>query len=98
MTILDQFVDEVLSRIPHGPRRDRIEMDLRAHIAERLELGQSIEQAIHQFGDPAVLADSYLASTPLVSASFFSRVAAKLSVVRRRQKLELAITASETPR
>jgi uncharacterized RDD family membrane protein YckC len=77
-TIQEQFIDDVLSRIPHGKRRDQIEMDLRAHIAERLELGQSIEQAIHQFGDPAVLADSYLSSTPLVSASFMSRVAAKL--------------------
>jgi uncharacterized RDD family membrane protein YckC len=77
-TIQEQFIDDVLSRIPHGRRRDQIEMDLRAHIAERLELGQSIEQAIHQFGDPAVLADSYLSSTPLVSASFMARSAAKL--------------------
>jgi uncharacterized RDD family membrane protein YckC len=78
MTVIDQFVNDVLSKIPVGPRREQIEMDLRGHIAERVEAGQSVEEAIRQFGDPGVLADSYLASIPLVSASFWRRTAAKL--------------------
>jgi uncharacterized RDD family membrane protein YckC len=74
----EEFIDQVLSRIPHTPRRQQIEMDLRAHIAERLEHGQTVDEAIAQFGDPDILAESYLASIPLVSASFLDRAAAKL--------------------
>ena len=77
MTV-EEFISDVLSRIPHGPRREQIEMDLRAHLAERVEHGHSIDEAIRQFGDPNVLAESYLASIPLMSASFMSRAAAKL--------------------
>jgi uncharacterized RDD family membrane protein YckC len=78
MTVEEQFISDVLSRVPHGPRRVQIEMDLRAHLAERVEHGHSIEEAIRQFGDPDLLAESYLASIPLVSASFIARAAAKL--------------------
>jgi uncharacterized RDD family membrane protein YckC len=78
MMVEDEFVSEVMSRIPAGSRRDQIEIDLRAHIAERMEHGQTIEQAISQFGNPSLLAESYLSSIPLVSASFMSRVVAKL--------------------
>jgi uncharacterized RDD family membrane protein YckC len=53
-------------------------MDVRGHLAERLERGQPIEEAIRQFGDPAMLAESYLAAVPLISGSFFSRAVAKL--------------------
>jgi uncharacterized RDD family membrane protein YckC len=78
MSIENEFIDSVLSRIPLGARRDQIEMDLRAHLAERVDSGQTIEEAIRQFGDPELLAESYLASIPLVPASFMSRAAAKL--------------------
>ncbi len=78
MTPEEQFINEVLERIPPGERRAEIEMDLRAHLAERVEQGQTIEEAIRQFGDPAALAESYLAAIPLVSASFVSRALAKL--------------------
>ncbi len=78
MKVEEQFIDDVLSMVPQGPARARIEMDLRGHLAERVEHGHSMEEAIRQFGDPALLAESYLASTPLVSASFWSRALAKL--------------------
>ena len=78
MTVQEQYITEVLSRIPNGPRREQIELDLRAHLAERLEQSPSVEEAIRQFGDPETLAASYLSSFPLTSASFFSRAAAKL--------------------
>lgn len=77
MTV-EEFISDVLSRIPHGPRREQIETDLRAHLAERIEHGHSVEEAIRQFGDPDLLAESYLASIPLTSGSFMSRAAAKL--------------------
>ncbi|HEY6220389.1 MAG TPA: RDD family protein [Gemmatimonadaceae bacterium] len=78
MRLEDQFIDEVLSRVPFGPRREQIETDLRSAIAERVEHGMSVEAAISQFGDPEALAESYLSSIPLVSAAFMSRVTAKL--------------------
>jgi uncharacterized RDD family membrane protein YckC len=74
----ETYIDDVLSHVPHGTSRSRIEMDLRAHIAERVEQGQPVEEAIRQFGDPRMLAESYLVSVPLESASFLSRTAAKL--------------------
>jgi uncharacterized RDD family membrane protein YckC len=74
----DSYVDNVLSYVPQGTSRMRIEMDLRAHIAERLEQGQPIEEAIRQFGDPRLLAESYLVAEPLESASFITRTVAKL--------------------
>jgi uncharacterized RDD family membrane protein YckC len=77
MTV-EEFISDVLSKVPHGPRREQIETDLRAHLGERIEHGHSVDEAIQQFGDPDILAESYLASIPLVSGSFMSRVAAKL--------------------
>ena len=77
MTV-EEFISDVVSKIPHGPRREQIENDLSAHLAERLEHGHSVDEAIQQFGDPDILAESYLASIPLVSGSFMSRAAAKL--------------------
>ena len=78
MTREEMFINEVLAGIPPGAERTQIEMDLRAHLAERVEHGQSIEEAIRQFGEPAALAESYLAAVPLVSAGFFDRAAAKM--------------------
>jgi uncharacterized RDD family membrane protein YckC len=74
----DQFIEEVLERVPHGPPREQIERDLRTHIAERVDAGMSVEDAIRQFGDPEVLAESYLSAIPLQSASFMARVGARM--------------------
>lgn len=74
----DQFVREVLEQIPPGSQRHRIEMDIRASIAERVEHGQSVDAAIEQFGDARVLAESYLEGVELKNAGFFDRIAAKL--------------------
>jgi uncharacterized RDD family membrane protein YckC len=53
-------------------------MELRSHIAERVEHGQSVDDALQQLGDPVALAESYLAAIPLVAASFLERAAAKI--------------------
>ena len=53
-------------------------MELRSHIAERVEHGQTVDDALRQLGDPMVLAESYLAAIPLIAASFWPRAAARL--------------------
>jgi uncharacterized RDD family membrane protein YckC len=53
-------------------------MELRSHIAERVEHGESPEDALRQLGDPQTLAESYLAAVPLIPVSFWRRGAAKL--------------------
>jgi uncharacterized RDD family membrane protein YckC len=79
MTTEEDYITRVIDRMPHGtPLRSQIAMELRGHIAERLERGQSLDEVIRQLGDPAALADSYLAAVPLTPASFWRRGAAKI--------------------
>ena len=75
----DLYVQSVIDHVPHGlPLRDQIAMELRSHIAERVEHGQPLDQVLGQLGDPLTLAESYLAAVPLESARLLPRVAAKL--------------------
>jgi uncharacterized RDD family membrane protein YckC len=79
MTAEERYVHDVIRALPHEPRlRRQIEMEVRSHIAERVERGESVESAIGRLGDPVQLAESYLAAVPLASATFLSRTAAKL--------------------
>ena len=79
MTTADDYVNRVLDMMPIGmPSRTQIATELRGHIAERLAHGHSLDDVLRQLGDPGMLADSYLAAEPLVSAAFGERVAAKL--------------------
>jgi len=71
------YIERVLAKLPAGPLRQQIAMELRSHIADRVERGQSVEEAIRQLGDPAVLAVSYLSAVPLVPAPHMRRAAAK---------------------
>ena len=76
---LDAYIQSVVECVP--PRmglRDQIAMELRSHIAERLEHGQPLDDVLRQFGDPRVLAESYLAAIPLQSVGFLRRALAKL--------------------
>lgn len=78
-TTADAYILQVLERLPRAmPRRDQIALELRGHIAEALERGQPLEEILAQLGDPARLADSYLAAVPLVSAPLGPRIVAKL--------------------
>jgi len=75
----DTYIDQVLAPLPLEPSlRTQVEMELRSHIAERVEHGQTVEEALRQLGDPVVLAESYLAAIPLVAAPFWPRAAARL--------------------
>ena len=78
MTI-DDYINRVLAALPQAtPERSQIALELRGHIAERMEGGGSAEDVLRQLGDPVALAESYLTAVPLVSAPFGRRVAAKL--------------------
>ena len=79
MTAEERYVHQVIDALPHDERlRRQIEMEVRSHIAERVEHGESVEASIRQLGDPVTLAESYLAAVPLVSASFMGRAGAKI--------------------
>ena len=79
MTTADDYINRVLDHLPSGtPLRAQIAMELRGHIAERLENGQLVADVLRQLGDPTTLAESYLSAVPLVSASFLQRGLAKL--------------------
>lgn len=79
MTAADDYINRVLDQLPSGtPLRAQIAMELRGHIAERLESGQPEAEVLRQLGNPTTLAESYLSAVPLVSASFLVRGAAKL--------------------
>jgi uncharacterized RDD family membrane protein YckC len=72
------YIQQVLAKLPPGPLQTQIAMELRSHIADHLERGHSVAEAIRQLGDPAALAESYLAAVPLVAAPHGRRIAAKL--------------------
>lgn len=75
----DDYLDRVLAHLPRTtPRREQIALELRGHIAERLETGQPLDDVLRQLGDPGVLAESYLAGLSLTPADFGPRVLAKV--------------------
>jgi uncharacterized RDD family membrane protein YckC len=75
----EEYVDQVVRCLPPPLRlRTPIGMEVRSHIAERVEHGQSIDEAARQLGDPTALAASYVAALPLTPALFWPRAAAKI--------------------
>ena len=75
----DDYLDQMLAHLPRTtPRRPQIALELRGHIEERLATGQPLDDVLRQLGDPAVLAESYLAGLSLVPADFGPRVLAKV--------------------
>jgi uncharacterized RDD family membrane protein YckC len=75
----DAYLEQVLAHLPRTtPRRQQIALELRGHIEERLAAGQPLDAVLRQLGDPAVLAESYLAGVSLVPADFGPRVLAKV--------------------
>jgi hypothetical protein len=79
MTTMDDYIKQVVDRVPSGnPLRAQIALELKSMIGERLARGQSIDEVLHQLGDPGSFADSYLSAEPLEAAAFGPRVAAKI--------------------
>ncbi len=80
MTTADDYVNAVIGMMPPTlPQRQQIAAELRSHIAERLARGHALSDVLRQLGEPAVLAGSYLSAEPLVSATFGTRVIAKVT-------------------
>jgi uncharacterized RDD family membrane protein YckC len=90
-TAADVFINRVLDALPLAmPTRSQIAMELRGHIAERVEHGHPVDEVLRQLGDPVKLAESYLSAEPLHSVPFGTRVVAKLLDV-------LTVLATLTP-
>jgi len=78
-TTADDYISRVLDAMPRAtPLRSQIATELRGHIAERLGDGHVLEDVLQHLGDPAALAESYLAVVPLVAATFWRRALAKV--------------------
>lgn len=75
-----EFVRQVMERIPPAhPERERIELDLRAHVEETLDAVEgSSRAAIDRLGNPHDVAAGYVAETPLRYASVGTRLVAFL--------------------
>ena len=79
MSVDDAYINKVVARLPRAAAlRTQVAMEVRSHIAERVDHGQTVDDALQQLGDPVALAESYLAAIPLVSAGFWERAAAKM--------------------
>jgi uncharacterized RDD family membrane protein YckC len=74
----DVYIQQVLSHILRGPVRDQIEAEIRGHIADRVERGSSVEDAVRQLGDPRALAESYLSAVPMRKPPHVRRLMAKV--------------------
>lgn len=91
-TIADSYIERVLAFLPRGtPQRDQIAMELRGHIAERLEGGQTMDDVLRQLGDPQSLAQSYLSAVPLELPPHGDRILAKLLDVSTTVAIAAAI-------
>lgn len=88
------YISQVLSKLPAGHLRTQIAMDLRSHIADRIERGHTVDEAIRQLGDPTALAESYLSAVPLVPAPHLRRLAAKFVDVNIPIAFVVTVTAT----
>jgi uncharacterized RDD family membrane protein YckC len=85
------YINQVIDRLPReAALRSQVAMELRSHIAERVNHGQTVDEALRQLGDPVALAESYSTAIPLVAGHFWERAAAKLLDL-------LAFTATYVP-
>lgn len=94
MNEVEVYIEQVVGKLLDPELQNQVAMDLRSHIAERVERGSSVAEAIRQLGDPAALAESYLAAVPLRSAPLGRRAAAKLVDLLYLYGLPLAVVAA----
>ena len=80
MNAINEYARQVMDLIPPAhPERDRIELDLRAHLEEAVaELDGSPRAAFERMGDPRQVALGYLAEIPLRFAGVGRRLIAFL--------------------
>ncbi|HEX8359263.1 MAG TPA: RDD family protein [Longimicrobium sp.] len=80
MSDAERYVREVLVHVPAAfpERRARIAADLRSHLAESVEAGESEAGAVRRMGDPEQVAATFLDGAPLVPAAPSDRLGAYL--------------------
>lgn len=76
---IDVYIQNVISLIHTSPQeRGRIEADLRAHLLEAQESGDSIQAVLARMGTPAEVAAEFISQVGLRYASYWRRAAAFL--------------------
>lgn len=79
MREVEEYVREVMKQVPPPmPNRHRIEADVRTHLYERVDAGESAAEAIARMGSPEEVAEAYLAESPVEYASLGRRIGAFL--------------------
>ncbi len=77
MNTLDQYVNEVLHYVSVRPEeRQRIEADLRAHLAEAVGAGEPLQTVLGRMGSPQEVAAAFMSEERLAYAGFWIRLAA----------------------
>lgn len=79
MSTVESYVERVMKGVPRAlPQRNRIELEVRAHLMESLEAGRSEAEAVNHMGPPEEVARSFLAEVELRLAGLGRRIAAFL--------------------
>jgi uncharacterized RDD family membrane protein YckC len=77
MNTTEQYVHQVMRNVPAPAReRERIESDLRAHLAEAAAAGQPAEAVVARMGKPEEVAAEFMATVPMTYAGFLPRALA----------------------
>ncbi len=77
MNTVDAYITDILHNIQASPEeRERIESDLRAHLQEAVAAGEPVESILARMGDPAEVAQEFMAQVKLNYAGFWPRLAA----------------------
>jgi uncharacterized RDD family membrane protein YckC len=79
MSRIEDYVGAVMGHVPRAyAERGQIELDLRSHLLDLVEAGESEEAAVARMGPPEDVARGYLADLPLEYASRLRRSGAFL--------------------
>jgi uncharacterized RDD family membrane protein YckC len=77
MNTVDAYITDIPRNIQAPPgQRERIEADLRAHFQEAVATGEPVESILARMGDPAEVAQEFMAQVRLNYAGFWPRLAA----------------------
>lgn len=77
MNEIEEYVNAVLRSVSARPaERRRIEVDLRVHLNQALENGESLRDVLDRMGDPEEVASAFMAQVDLHYAGFWSRLGA----------------------
>ncbi len=73
----ENYIQSVLKHVPPPlPERDRIAMELRSHLEERIAAGSTDDDAVARMGDAEEVAREYLAQVDFTDATVLERTAA----------------------